>query len=118
MWEVLAEFHIGLILRVILRVTKPIFMKLALVRQPTEFHEHPTKCSGPGPRQIAGRQAFFTALRTPEGQGKAGMVERGGREFESADQSNCEVNSGVEWLVSHSGHFTPGKQSRYPLERG
>jgi len=42
MWKVLAEFRIGLRLR----VTKPILMKLTLDRQPTEFHEHPTKGSG------------------------------------------------------------------------
>jgi hypothetical protein len=34
--------YIGLILRVI----KPIFVKLTLDRQPTEFREHPTNGSG------------------------------------------------------------------------
>jgi hypothetical protein len=84
MWEVLAEFHIGLILR----VTKPIFMKLALVRQPTEFHEHPTKCSGPGPRQIAGRQAFFTALDAGKGKAKQAWLREVG---ESLNQQISQI---------------------------
>jgi hypothetical protein len=66
MWKVLAEFHIGLRLR----VTKPIFMKLALDRQPTEFHEHPTKCSGPGPRQTALTTGVLYCVKDA-GKGKA-----------------------------------------------